>query len=80
MNFLRKLFNKPENESSNANTNKTYKNEVLWPFFKIRIPGLKQPLVQEIISTENINANDEASLLKKFGEKNTSNPYILKTV
>ena len=60
-----------------SDLNKTYKNEELWPFFKIRIPGLKQPKVQEILKKENIDKNDEVSLLSRFGRKITSNPYIL---
>jgi len=56
---------------------KTYKSEVLWPFFKIRIPGLKQPMIQEILENENIDESDEISLLSRFGRRITSNPYIL---
>jgi len=56
---------------------KVYKREVLWPFFKIRIPGLKQPLVQKILEEEDINKSDEVSLLKRFGRRNISNPYLL---
>ena len=62
-----------------SNLNKVYKSEVLWPFFKIRIPGLKQPLIQEILESENIDKNDEASLLKRFGRNNISNPYVLES-
>lgn len=124
--FLRKLFNKPENEenlsfefSGNisftlkidevlvgnlelkdkvwiftysdefksqqvyrrlagfSDLNKQYKSDTLWPFFKIRIPGLKQPMVREILERENLNSNDEALLLKRFGRISMSNPYIL---
>jgi len=60
-----------------SDLNKTYTNETLWPFFKVRIPGLKQPMIQEIIRNENIKTDDELSLLKRFGKKNASNPYIL---
>ncbi|MCB9283015.1 MAG: hypothetical protein H6563_02990 [Lewinellaceae bacterium] len=60
-----------------SDLSKVYKSDVLWPFFKIRIPGLKQPMVQEVLKAENINQNDEASLLKRFGRKNISNPYLL---
>lgn len=57
--------------------NKTYQSEVLWPFFQIRIPGLKQPAIQEIIAKENIDKNNEVALLKRFGYKSISNPYEL---
>lgn len=57
--------------------NKVYKSEELWPFFRIRIPGLKQPVVQEILEKENINKDDEVELLKRFGKKTIANPYEL---
>jgi len=63
-----------------SDLDKTYRRKTLWPFFKIRIPGLKQPMVQEILKEENIDQTDEASLLKRFGRKNISNPYILETM
>lgn len=60
-----------------SDVNKIYQSEVLWPFFKLRIPGLKQPMIQEILEKEAIKADDEVSLLKRFGKRNISNPYIL---
>jgi len=60
--------------------NKTYKSESLWPFFQIRIPGLKQPAIQEILAGENIDQNNEVALLKRFGKKTISNPYVLVSV
>jgi len=59
---------------------KIYKTDVLWPFFKIRIPGLKQPMIMDIIESENLDAKNEAVLLKRFGKKTMSNPYILDSV
>ena len=56
---------------------KTYESQVLWPFFKIRIPGLKQPMIREIIESEKLNKDDEASLLRRFGRVTMSNPYVL---
>lgn len=53
-----------------------YKSNDLWPFFRIRIPGLKQPAIREIIEKENIQTN-EFELLKRFGKKTISNPYEL---
>lgn len=58
---------------------KTYKSEVLWPFFQIRIPGLKQPAVQEILQKEKIDKDNEAALLKRFGQYTIANPYELIT-
>jgi HipA-like protein len=57
--------------------NKVYKSDELWPFFRIRIPGLKQPVVMEILEKEKIDKNDEVELLKRFGQKTISNPYEL---
>lgn len=56
---------------------KVYKSEILWPFFQIRIPGLKQPSIQEIIKEEKIDQSNEAELLKRFGKKTITNPYEL---
>ena len=57
--------------------NKTYQSESLWPFFKIRIPGLGQPAIKEILSKENIDKCNELALLKRFGKRSISNPYTL---
>ncbi len=63
-----------------SDVNKVYKSEELWPFFKIRIPGLKQPMVKDIIRTENLDESDEAILLRRFGKKTMSNPYVLESL
>ncbi len=56
---------------------KVYKKETLWPFFLVRIPGLKQPAIKEILEVEKIDTKNEAALLKRFGQKTISNPYEL---
>ena len=56
---------------------KLYQSNSLWPFFRTRIPGLKQPAIKEIIERENINKENELELLKRFGKKTITNPYIL---
>jgi HipA-like protein len=56
---------------------KIYKEDTLWPFFRIRIPGLKQPAVKEILEKEKIDQTNEAALLKRFGNKTIANPYEL---
>lgn len=56
---------------------KTYKNKILWPFFQVRIPELKQPAIQEILEEENIDETNEVALLKRFGKKTIANPYEL---
>jgi HipA-like protein len=63
-----------------SDLNKVYRNETLWPFFQTRIPGLKQPSIQEIIKKENIDVENEFALLKRFGYKTISNPYQLELV
>jgi HipA-like protein len=54
-----------------------YSSDSLWPFFKIRIPGLKQPAIKEIVEYEEIDSLNEFELLKRFGRKTISNPYKL---
>jgi len=56
---------------------KTYQSDTLWPFFRIRIPGLKQPAIQEILKNEKIDKANDVELLKRFGHKTISNPYEL---
>lgn len=59
---------------------KTYYSEELPPFFAHRIPGLGQPKVQKILEKENIDAHNEADLLKRFGKLSISNPFQLLSV
>jgi hypothetical protein len=59
------------------NLEKTYKSDTLWPFFLVRIPGLGQPQVQETIAKENLDATNEAQLLRRFGERTLANPFVL---
>ena len=56
---------------------KVYQSDKLWPFFLVRIPGLGQPEVQETIARENIDATNEAQLLRHFGERTLANPFTL---
>ena len=60
--------------------NKVYDFEELHPFFVSRIPGINQPRVKEIINAEHIDQNNEVELLKRFGKRTISNPFILETV
>lgn len=62
-----------------SDLNKVYQSETLWPFFQIRIPGLKQPAIKEILEKEKIDKDNEAALLKRFGHKTITNPYELLT-
>ena len=56
---------------------KTYRSDELWPFFLSRIPGLRQPAVKELLYKENINVDDEAALLKRFGKTSITSPFTL---
>ena len=60
-----------------SDLHKEYRSEELWPFFKTRIPGLKQPMILEILERENIDKTNEVMLLKRFGKSTMTNPYIL---
>lgn len=59
---------------------KVYSSEELQPFFAHRIPGLGQPKVKKIIEAENIDAQNEAKMLERFGKKSISNPFRLQVV
>ena len=52
--------------------NKVYTSSELWPFFATRIPSLTQ-LQQK---HENVERN-EAALLKRFGARTITNPFVL---
>ncbi len=56
---------------------KHYESDTLWPFFVIRIPGLKQPAVQREIEKKELDERNEAQLLKHFGKTSIANPFIL---
>lgn len=72
-----KAQNKYRRITGFSDLNREYESDILWPFFKIRIPGLGQPMIQEIIEKENLDAKDEIVLLKRFGQLSISNPYVL---
>ena len=55
---------------------KHYESDTLWPFFVIRIPGLKQPAVQREIKEQELDERNEAQLLKHFGKTSIANPFI----
>lgn len=56
---------------------KHYESDTLWPFFVIRIPGLKQPAVQREIEEKELDEHNEAQLLRHFGKTSIANPFIL---
>ncbi|MEZ4952621.1 MAG: HipA N-terminal domain-containing protein [Saprospiraceae bacterium] len=59
------------------NVDKVYASEELYPFFVERIPSTKQPKVQKVIRENNIDATNEADLLRYFGLHSISNPFSL---
>ena len=48
---------------------KVYQSEELWPFFQMRIPSLKQPVVRALIEKEHIDQNNLVELLRRFGRR-----------
>lgn len=56
---------------------KSYKSEILWPFFSNRIPSLKQPRIQEYIAKHPTESKNTVKLLELFGEHSVNNPFKL---
>ena len=57
-----------------------YVSPELWPFFVSRIPGLKQPSIQQILAKDKVDQHDTVSLLKKFGRQSIQSPMILEAL
>lgn len=57
---------------------KVYESTDLWPFFLSRIPSLAQPQVQEVIHKEGLDEHSDVDLLRRFGTRSISNPFVLK--
>lgn len=57
--------------------NKRYRSETLWPFFMTRIPSADQPQVQAAVKGEGLDVSSDVQLLKRFGTRTISNPFIL---
>jgi HipA-like protein len=51
---------------------KVYRSNELWPFFASRIPSINQ-----LISTNKKVEKNEATLLKKYGTRTITNPFVL---
>ena len=63
-----------------SDVNRQYRFDYLPPFFLQRIPSLEQPKVKEVLKKENIDTHNEVALLKRFGHKTISNPFLLNAV
>lgn len=61
------------------NLDKVYTSEDLYPFFLSRIPGSGQTKFQETIKRENIDPDNEAELLKRFGRQTIANSFVLRS-
>lgn len=58
--------------------NKVYHSPELWPFFSVRIPSIARPEVKRTVQQEQLNYNDVAAMLQRFGRKSIGDPFELK--
>jgi len=58
--------------------NKVYHSTELWPFFSVRIPSIARPEVKRTVQQEQLNYDDVAAMLKRFGRKSIGDPFELK--
>lgn len=56
---------------------KIYSAESLWPFFMARIPSLTQAHVREAVEKEGLDEHSDVDLLRRFGQRTISNPFVL---
>lgn len=56
---------------------KVYTNDDLWPFFLARLPSIEQPRIREMIDEEGLDAQNLVHLLRRFGTRTISNPFVL---
>lgn len=56
---------------------KTYKSEILWPFFLSRIPSASRKRIEDTLKKENLDRTDLLTMLERFGKKTITNPFIL---
>lgn len=68
--FIAPLFDFPD-------VTRNYVSKELWPFFAGRIPGLKQPEVEQALEKEGIDKKDIAVLLARFGKRTITNPFVV---
>lgn len=58
---------------------KDYVSNSLWPFFQSRIPSLKNPIIKDIVEKEKIQPDNKVYLLKRFGRRTITNPFVLES-
>ncbi len=56
---------------------KQYESASLWPFFMSRIPGTSQPEIRDLIRAEGLDEHSDVDLLRRFGSRTISNPFVL---
>jgi hypothetical protein len=56
---------------------RVYRSEDLWPFFALRIPSTTQANVQAYLRERGQTQAEAADLMKKFGRRSISNPFLL---
>ena len=57
---------------------KEYRSSELWPFFAVRIPSIARPEVLRTVQAENLDYDDVAAMLNRFGRKSIADPFELK--
>jgi hypothetical protein len=57
---------------------KVYRSAKLWPFFSVRIPSIARPEVQRTVREENLDYDDVAAMLRRFGRKSVADPFELR--
>ena len=58
--------------------NKVYRSPVLWPFFSVRIPSISRPEVERTVREEQLDYDDVAAMLHRFGRKSVADPFELR--
>ena len=54
-----------------------YSSEELWPFFASRIPSAAQLEQKAQITFSEIQERNEVNLLRKYGQRTITNPFVL---
>lgn len=60
-------------------SDKIYQADLLWPFFSSRIPTTNQPHVQDVVRRKHIDPTNTAEMLKEFGGRTITNPFVLQS-
>ncbi len=61
------------------NVEKTYTSQELWPFFAIRIPSIARPEVVRTVEQEELDYEDSAAMLRRFGGRSIADPFELES-